>query len=177
MKRCFIAIDVSDEARTVVAEHLASLKRGFRDARVSWTKPENLHITLKFLGDVDDDVLQSLIEQLSGLQNFEPFMLALGHPECFGKRVLAIAVNDTNGGLAALQDSVERICLRLGFERENRVFRPHITIGRIREQKGTTPLIAAHKTSRIKSVRFGVDSVVLYESKLGPGGSVYRRVT
>ncbi|HSK30956.1 MAG TPA: RNA 2',3'-cyclic phosphodiesterase [Candidatus Limnocylindria bacterium] len=176
MKRCFIAIDISGEARAVIAEHAAALKREFRDIRVSWTKPENLHVTLKFLGDVDDQTVGRVAERLCDLPAFDPVQLTLSKTRSFGKRVLAVAVNDPNGRLGALQDSVEQMCAKLGFERDKRAFRPHITTARIRDQKSVNALIEANRTSAIEPVEFVVESVVLYESKLGPGGSVYTKI-
>ena len=62
MKRIFIAVDISDEVRRIVTAYIENLRKDFRDVRVGWDKPEKLHLTLKFLGDVDEKQLESFKE-------------------------------------------------------------------------------------------------------------------
>ncbi len=174
MKRVFIAVDISEEARQVAAIHADELRRKFHDVRVSWVRPANMHITLKFIGDRNDNeiaAMTSSIERVAG--KISPFDAALSAPIAFGSGVLVIEVADPSGSFAELSTFLEAECERLGIVREKRSFRPHITIGRIRSQKGVQPLIAEHRHSKIEPAAFEVDAITLYESNLSPAGSVY----
>ncbi len=174
MKRVFLAIDIPDQARHAAAAHTEKLRSQFGNVRVSWVRPENMHITLRFLGDTSDE----RIEQIStGFRRIaadtEVFDAALDKPVAFGRRTLVIGVNDVSGCFAELGRLIETACRKFGLAAETRPFRPHLTVGRIRDQKNTGSLISAHRNARIAPVRFKVSSVVVYESLLGSTGSVY----
>lgn len=173
MKRVFIAVDISDDARRAAASHVEKLRREFRDTRVNWVRAENMHITLTFLGEVYDE-----IERISsGLKRVadesKAFETSLGKPLAFGRQTLVIGVADSSGSFAELSRLNENECQKLGFDKEARPFRQHVTIGRIREKKGTAGLIAAHRNAKVEPISFEVNSLILYESQLQPTGSVY----
>jgi 2'-5' RNA ligase len=89
MKRIFIAADISDEVRRAAAAHIENIRRRYRNVRVSWVRPENLHVTVKFLGDVDERRLEAVKAAVSrSVEGIGPFQAALSTPEAFGKRVL-----------------------------------------------------------------------------------------
>lgn len=178
MKRVFIAVDISEEARRVTAAHIDDLRRRFRGVRVSWVRPENLHITLKFLGDTSDEQIEKLSKAINLVaKEIQQFKASLSVPLAFGRRVLVIEIADATGNFKEINRLIDDEGEKIGMKRENRPFRPHLTIARIRDKKGTRRLVAEHLRTKIEPVVFEVNAIVLYESKLLPTGSVYSRLS
>ena len=177
-KRTFIALDISDSARTACESHIDRLRREFGDVRVGWERPEKLHITLKFLGATNVAILPELENQLSkAAEAHPPFKLRMSKPGVFPSRsrprILWLGVEDETHSTASLHMLINIACEPLGFEGERREFRPHVTIGRIREPNRAGALTDAHLRSPIEPVEFEVRKIVVYESNLQPSGSVY----
>jgi len=180
-KRVFIAIDISEQAREAAKLHIDDLRKAAVDVRVGWERPEKLHLTLKFLGNIDDLRINALVEQLSDLASkVQPFTVELIGAGCFPNarqpRILWIGTRD-NGEMASLAESVERCCQSLGFLPENRRFTAHLTVARIREPQKGQQLAALHMERGFESVAFEVRELVIYESKLTPKGSRYTRLS
>src|SRR5215471_16330248 len=136
-KRLFIAVDISDEARAVVARYVEELKKASRNVRVSWTKAENLHLTLKFLGDVEESRIAALAsgvaKQAAALSTIDLEIGGTGvFPSPAKAKVLWVGVNNPDGSLANAAQRIDEVCEKLGFPREDRKFSPHLTIGRVR---------------------------------------------
>jgi 2'-5' RNA ligase len=177
-KRTFIAIDISEPARAACNDHVDALRRAFANVRVGWERPEKIHMTLKFLGATDDSVLERLTDGVPDIAaKYDRFNLRLTGPGVFPSktkpRILWIGVEDHAGALAKIQPDVERFCSRLGFEKDDRPYRPHLTVGRVREPQNAARLADAHLDAQIEPVEFEVADIVIYESKLQPTGSVY----
>jgi len=182
VRRIFIAIDISEQARKAAAEHIEYLRNADRDVRVGWEKAEKLHITLKFLGDVDEPRIATLgvaIQQIAS--RFHPFKLELSDtgvfPNARQPRILWLGIVNTDDQLKTLAASIESACEKLGFAAEDRQFKPHLTIARVREPQKGRQLAAMHLNSDFGSVGFTVRKIVIYESKLGPAGSVYTPIS
>ena len=176
-KRLFIAADISDEAKTAAAALIASLQVEYPVKGVSWSKPENLHITIKFLGDTDEAAEWDLIQKFSSITApYQPFRLKLGKPELLGKRVMSIAIRSDTPTIFSLEMEIGTECERLGFPREGRRFHPHVTLARIRQPESARELGQHFLQTQIEPLGFDVREIVLYESKLGAGGSVYNVV-
>ncbi len=177
MKRIFIAVDISDEARQMAASYIDALRRAFPKLRVGWERPEKLHLTVKFLGDVND---KELIEVRRSVENIAAagfaFSVSLGGTGVFppkgDPRILWLGAVD-NGHLAPIASALNDEFARLGFERERRKFSPHLTIARLRDPRASTELAAKHRAGVFGPVSFEVREIVLYESKLLPAGAVY----
>src|SRR5688572_4226894 len=136
--RIFIAIDISAEARRSCAGHIDRLRTRFTNVRIGWERPEKLHVTLRFLGEMDGGILRRLeksIESVAG--EYGPFTLRLSETGVFPSRsrprILWIGVEDEGRSISALHRSIDALCTELGFEGEKREFRPHLTIARLRE--------------------------------------------
>jgi RNA 2',3'-cyclic 3'-phosphodiesterase len=177
-KRLFIAIDISAEACRAAASYIDSLKRAWPDYRISWTKPENLHLTLKFLGDTEeakiDAVGNALINAVAAVSKFQ---IEIGETGVFPSprkpKVLWLGISDISGNLKKATHGIEKNCAEIGFPEDERDFSPHLTIGRVRDPRSAREMARAHIRNEFEPVRFDVSRVVLYESKLGSGGSVY----
>lgn len=181
MKRIFIAVNISDEARRRAAAHIDGLRARFMKLRVGWERPEKLHLTLKFFGDVNEDQLGQLnkaTEQAASV--VEPFRLSTAETGVFPSirkaRVLWLGVVDPGGEFRRFHQMLETECEKAGFAPESRDLKPHLTIARLREPERSAGLAAAHLRAEIEPVEFLVPEVVIYESRLGPTGSVYTPV-
>jgi RNA 2',3'-cyclic 3'-phosphodiesterase len=177
-KRTFIALDISDEARSECSRHIEEMRRQFKDVRVGWERTQKLHITLKFLGPTPDTVLPKIEEGLRRIAAYQPRVyLALSRTGVFpGKarpRILWVGLSDESGGAQNLYSEVDSVCSELEFAGEDRDFRPHITVGRVREPQKATLLAKAHLSRTIEPVEFTVGEIVLYESRLASKGSEY----
>jgi 2'-5' RNA ligase len=176
--RVFVAVALPDEVRDRVATHIASLRKSVPDARASWARPDALHITLKFLGDVDRVRIDKLVEVVSrasaGLERFSLAIEGAGSfPPRGPARVLWLGIEDLSGKLAELQQRLEDECYSNGFPREARLFHPHLTVARIRNPAWAKELAAAHCGLGFSRVEFEVDRVVVMRSELGSSGSRY----
>ncbi|PYS99087.1 MAG: RNA 2',3'-cyclic phosphodiesterase [Acidobacteria bacterium] len=181
-RRIFLAIDISDAARTVCSSHIDALRTEFPQVRVGWERPEKLHITLKFLGPTSDETLVELDRRLTSVAaRYRAFRLKLGasgsFPEKGKPRVLWIGIDEATDDLRRLQNEVEQVCVSLDYEPEDKSFHPHITIGRVRDPRDSLAVVEAHRATPIEAVEFEVRSVAIYESKLLPTGSVYSKIS
>ena len=176
-RRLFVAVDISEEARRRAADHIDKMRALVDGVRVGWERAEKLHVTLKFLGKVDEaDVAHVSDTTASVAAGFAPFRIALAGTGVFPRlkqpRVLWLGINEERVLPKIAADLESRLSV-LGFEVEERPFSPHLTIGRIREQQKAKRLAEAHLQSRFEPVEFTVTELVVYESILRPNGSVY----
>lgn len=181
MKRIFIAVDISDEARRRAAAHIEELRSGVKKLRVGWERPEKLHLTLKFLGDVTDEQLERLNNAVEkATSQTGAFYLSTGKTGVFPSirkaRVLWLGLENSGGELYRLHAILEAECEKAGFARETRDFKPHLTIARLREPGKSADIAGAHLRAQIEPVEFEVPEIVIYESRLAPTGSVYTPV-
>jgi 2'-5' RNA ligase len=178
--RSFIAIEISEALR----QRLRDLLREFQKtgADVKWVRPEGIHLTLKFLGDVERDDLEILSQALRpAVEHFVPFDLRAQGARCFpafrNPRVVWMGLSGEEGGVSRLQREIETITADLGFPSEDRPFKPHLTLGRVRSPKGKIPLTQLIEgNSRLDLGSFRVERVILFRSDLKPEGAVYTRL-
>jgi len=181
-KRLFIAVNISDEARRRAAAHIDKLRVSAKDVRVGWERPEKLHITLKFLGNVEDNLVAKVSDAAASVAAiFKPFRLAVVGTGLFPRirqpRVLWLGIKNDDGSLRTLAVEIDMRLSQFGFVPEARPFSPHLTIARIRDPQKAKRLAESHLQSRFESVRFSVKELVVYESQPNPTGSVYRVVS
>ena len=178
--RCFVAVEISQETRQAVAVVLEELGPLGRDVR--WVKPENLHLTLKFLGNVEEERISPVLRALEGAARETPaFYLGFrglgAFPSLRRPRVLWIGVDQGSEGLTHLAQRVDSAMGTLGITREDRPFSPHLTLGR-RQSGLASPEIerALRERGDLRFPAVMVESVTLFRSILGPGGPEYRRL-
>jgi len=175
--RAFIAAELPEPCRQEVAAFQSKLQRSGAD--VKWVETGNLHLTLKFLGEIDDNRVEPLKESLAGLRSRSPFQIHLEGIGAFPKttypKVIWVGVNEGKEKLAELAQAVEKICSGLGFPPEERPFSPHLTIGRVRSQEQLAPLIKQLQTAEFRAkTPAEIGKLTLFQSTLGPRGPVYR---
>jgi 2'-5' RNA ligase len=176
--RVFCAVMLPGEVRAAAAAHAARLRRDFPDARASWPRPEGLHITLKFIGEVEAARVEALARAAgAAAEGFKPFPLSIEESGTFpprgAARVLWLGVKDPAGQLSRLQSRLEQECAAAGFPSEERAFKPHLTLARLRAPKDAHALSEAHRHAAFGPHHFQVTELVVMRSELGPGGSRY----
>lgn len=176
--RVFCAVELPDEVRAAACAHASRLRRDFPDARAGWSRPESLHVTLKFVGEVEAARVEALSRAAcAAVEEFEPFELSIEEAGTFpprgAARVLWLGVKDASGGLARLQRRLEDKCAAAGFPREPKQFKPHLTLARLRTPKDAHALSEAHRHTTFGPHRFTVSELLIIRSELGPGGSRY----
>jgi RNA 2',3'-cyclic 3'-phosphodiesterase len=172
--RVFVAVEISDEARRLAAERIEFLRQKFPHLRVGWERPEKLHLTLKFLGDMTENQLGDLKKAVDAVAGeFASFEIAIADAGAFPPRVLWLGVKDKSQNLAKVQTRIETETALLGFEREQRHFNPHLTLARLKEPEKSRALADLHKQTDFDAVSFEVSQIVIFNSELRPTGSVY----
>jgi 2'-5' RNA ligase len=178
--RLFLAIELPQDVR----DHLIAVRRRLEPAlpKIAYTRGENLHLTLKFLGEVEKKRLTPITESI-GLIKPAAIELSADGIECFPNRgtinVVTASMTGTLPPLRALVESIEQRCKFLGFEKEQRAYRPHVTLARAR------PVLSAKFRATAEEVTselwpgptFAPAEFVLMDSQLTPEGSKYSTVS
>ncbi len=168
--RIFVAVFPPPE---VVKEALAAARLP-PDDRIRWTRPENVHLTLKFLGDVREELLDDIRAVLEEVcASHAPFKVALAglgaFPSARRARILWASVGEGSGRLRSLATGLDTGLTSSGFEHERRPYTPHLTLGRVRGNPASLQLTPGSIDSK-----FMIGSIELVESMLTPEGSVYK---
>jgi RNA 2',3'-cyclic 3'-phosphodiesterase len=181
--RAFIAIEIPLGIREAICKAITPLQKGL-GSLVRWVPMENMHLTLKFLGDVSPANVEMLSQMLHAEADlFHCFDLHLSglssFPNLKRPRVIYIGIQ-APAMLEALQRGIESASRRLGYESEERGFSPHLTIGRVKQSVTATDQQAIRRALEDTGIDLlgtaRVDSVQLYRSDLKPSGSVYTRL-
>lgn len=175
--RTFIAIKLTSEIISGISRVQEELKRS--GAKVKWVWPENIHLTLKFLGYITSEELERV--KVAAREAFKPFrsfginVSDLGaFPKINYPRVIWLGIAKGKEELKRLTFTLEGRLARIGFAREKREFSSHLTLGRVKSQKGIGGLIEAlinTETSHLGSMK--VDKIAIIQSELKPQGPVY----
>ena len=195
MIRAFLAVELSQELRVELADFQQKLKQSIetevnRNTRISWVQPAKIHLTIKFLGDLDEQVLDPLlstVEQAIGSQSsvnvplerlgafprpYSPRVLWVGPSENWERGAEGVRVTELHG-------AIEQACEGLGFLRETKPFSPHLTLARMKmgeRQIGVALATSGVLDQPLSVGSMAVESVVLMKSELKPTGSVYTRL-
>jgi 2'-5' RNA ligase len=193
--RAFLAVELSHELRAQLATVQQELMRSIepemkRDRRISWAQPASIHLTIKFLGDMDEQVIDPLraaLEQAIGsrLAVNVPLERLGAFPRPQSPRVLWVGPSENweRGAeakrVAELHGAIEQACEGLRFLRETRPFSPHLTLARIRVGEWHVGVALAKGGVLDRPLSLGsltVESVVLMKSELKPTGSIYAKL-
>lgn len=174
--RCFISIDVEDEE---ILSRILKAQRALEGsgADLKLVEPQNIHVTLKFLGEVGEGKLEEVVEALKAVE-FEPFRIALrglgAFPSPGRPRVVWIGVAEGAEETSSIYLQLEDKLAKLGFPKEGRGFTPHLTIARVKSGRGREGLLKVLQA--LKDEEFGrmpVKGVRLKKSVLTPRGPIY----
>jgi 2'-5' RNA ligase len=175
--RLFIAIEIPEE----IKQKMADVQRRLRDTDVDagWTRPEGIHLTLKFLGEILEskvpDIMGALTRAVGGTGGFRLAVERVGtFPSPKNARVVWVGVSGDVERLMNLQTAVEDAMAELGMERDDRPFTPHLTLGRIKYLRSKEKwLNVLEEIKNIKLAGFDVKAVALMKSELKRTGAEY----
>ncbi|MBI2560737.1 MAG: RNA 2',3'-cyclic phosphodiesterase [Planctomycetes bacterium] len=178
--RTFIAVEINEEIRKGLSDLITRLKTTGAD--VKWVAPENIHITLKFLGYIEDSqvvlVSQLIREATTSINSFTTVIKHLGaFPNVKRPRVIFVVAHEEGNNLATIYSRLNESLTKLDIESESREFTPHLTVGRVKSLKNLTAL--TDLMDSLKESSFGqqmVKGIVLMQSDLKPTGPVYKKL-
>jgi 2'-5' RNA ligase len=182
--RAFIAIDLSPEIQRGLDEVVGNYRAQLPNIPIRWVAASNIHLTLKFLGDVSLSNLNMLTDMIQvEISSHHQFDISVGgsgaFPNLHQPRVIWVGV-EAPSELTAIQNGIEATTGRLGYAREERAFSPHLTLGRVSRNAATQDIKTISKA--LESTRIGflgatcVENVHLYRSDLRPTGAVYTQI-
>jgi RNA 2',3'-cyclic 3'-phosphodiesterase len=170
--RAFLAIELPLEIKTYLQKVIADMAPGMRGVR--WVRQDGLHITLKFLGEIEKDTAFRIKDVIPGIRtDYIPFSASIKSIDAFPNRrrtrVVVVKLGDGIENIRDIFNDVEEGLLRLNIEPEGREYTPHITLGRVKDPQ---PLLEKD-IIRLEEKRFTVDRVVLFQSTLTKEGAQY----
>lgn len=173
--RAFIAIELSAEARAVLADVVATLEQRIAPGVVKWVAPQRMHLTLRFLGDTPLAKLEEVAAAMDSVaQQQAPFALELDALGCFPDerrpRVIWVGVRGAVARATDLQRALDEALEGAGWEREKQPFRPHLTLGRVKDRKEK---VALPWGAGVAPASIPVHEIVLFESQLRREGPRY----
>ena len=175
--RSFLAIELPSAIAKGIERVQDDLKRSHADVR--WVEPGRIHLTLKFFGNIDEEACDGIVDAVGkAVSEVKPFSLTVkglgAFPSIRNPRVIWLGVEDGGGVLKPLQGAVEKNLGRIGYPGEEREFKPHLTLGRVRSGKGKPELLGRlEDLLGIHLGEFRVDRLVLFKSDLRPTGPIY----
>ena len=177
--RAFIAMELSDKMRNELHRLQEKLKEESRD--IKWVKPENIHLTLKFLGEIDDERIETVKAALGAIssrnQSFEISLFKLGaFPGLDDPRVIWVGIDKSCSLVESIALSIEKDLGEKGFPPEERAFSAHLTLGRVKSGRNRSDL-----KNKLLSIEVGqetalVDRITLFRSTLTPEGPIYAEI-
>ena len=178
--RAFIAFDTPAPIKEAMSQTQSRLKE-FK-AEVRWEPPAKFHATIKFLGDVQDEMVPPVTRQIEMVvARFPPFNVvycSMGvFPTKRRPRVIWIGCEDADGVIIGLKQALDTALRPHGFPVEERPFHPHITLGRVNGERGITDLLSNLESLNFTPLSARVERILLMKSRLKPQGSEYSIVT
>lgn len=177
--RVFLAVEIDEK----LLDKIADVQKSFAEceAPVKYVETENLHCTLKFFGEIDDNKLNDIIEVIENkIRNHEPFKLSIKKTGVFPNeryiRVLWLGMEDVEP-FSNLQKDLDEDFVKMGFKKE-RSYVPHLTIGRVKGAKNKTELLSRLKDlGEVEIGEMDISKIVLKKSELTPAGPIYTTIT
>ena len=177
MIRSFLAIEIPVTVLKKIGEVQEELR--FSRAEVRWVNPEKIHLTLKFFGNIEESKVEPIVESIGGpIHATSPFSLqakGLGaFPHFRNPKVVWLGLVDRQQIMIPLQKQLEDQLEKIGFQREDRPFQPHLTLGRTTSSRGRDELVGRMEKYREEEFgEFQVEGVTLFKSELKPSGPIY----
>jgi len=174
--RSFIAVDITDDMRSAVEKLQERLKGA--EADVKWVAPQNMHLTLKFLGDTPEEKepdLKAVLDRVAG--NYRAFDISLFKLGAFPKldlpKVVWVGIDNNCGLIEEIAGKIDTECEKAGFLKETRAFSAHLTIGRVTSLKNKDKLKQMLLDLSVPALSSRITEIVLYKSVLTRQGPVY----
>jgi 2'-5' RNA ligase len=183
--RSFIAIEIPDELKTVFTRLQDRLKLG-KHTSVKWVNPRSMHLTLKFLGNIDKDRINSIVSVMEAVvQGIAPFRIEVnelgGFPNLRRVQVVWVGIGGEMDKISRLQQQIESGLFHLGFAVESRPFTPHLTLARLRERASLEERQSLGQLIADSGFKGGytinVEAISLMMSRLSREGAIYKQIS
>lgn len=176
--RTFCAIELSSDIRSRIQQHIEKLRAAHPDVALSWSRVDNIHLTLKFFGNVEQKLIPRIAKAGEfAVKGFQPFEILIAGTGVFPRpkqpRVLWIGVTDPEEKLTELQRQFDNNAAAQGFPKEERAFSPHLTIARVRKPGGTSQVAEMNQRLGFSPIPLSVRELVVFRSELSSQGSRY----
>jgi 2'-5' RNA ligase len=176
--RLFLGVELPDAYRQLLTPAIEDLSM-LTDASVNWSKAATWHLTLKFLGETDETRIPALKKALAAV-DFSPFIIRAGgagaFPDARRPKVLWAGLDEGGEQIAELARSIEDALAAIGFPREEKRFRPHLTLGQVRRPATGDWSAVLDAAATREWPPFTVDRFILWRSRLEPAGAVHNPV-
>ncbi|MBN2097392.1 MAG: RNA 2',3'-cyclic phosphodiesterase [Candidatus Omnitrophica bacterium] len=175
--RAFIALELTAEIQKQLGQIQDELRKA--DADVKWVKPEGIHLTLKFLGNISlkmAEEIKPVIDQITKEQRAFPLSISQvgAFPKVEYPRVIWVGIEQGKDETVKLAQSLEQRLIQLGFLPEQRRFSPHLTLGRVRSNQNRQQLKELLQTAKCPESTMPAEKVILFKSTLTPQGAIYQ---
>jgi len=176
MIRTFIAISVPERVKNNIEELQRQLKRG--GGHLKWIRTESIHLTLKFLGDVEESKIDTIADSVhKAVSSQQPFIISVSGTGAFPNikrpRVLWAGIDEGKEILTSLATGIDRACTALGFKPEKRKFSAHLTIGRVKSSKNIQNTLNTMNSTDFEGGSFRAEEIQIIKSELRPEGAKY----
>ena len=176
--RLFCAVPLPQAVKDQIRDHINRLCQSIPQVQASWVHPDNVHLTVKFIGETPKARSDDLVKAASrAAEKSRAFQIRIEQAGAFPKhgppRVLWIGIHDFSGNLGELQARLENQCANEGFPKEPRAFHPHLTIARLRKPHGARTLAQVHQTQRFEAIDVEVAELLVIRSELGREAAKY----
>jgi len=177
--RLFIALPLEKPAEEMLGRVVGDLRTC--GGRVSWVRAENIHLTVKFLGDTEEDNVSRIAERLDEVsKDHRPVSVTIdrlgGFPNLSRPRVIWAGIEGDIEVLDLIAAEVDRRMQSLGWDLEKRGFKPHLTLGRVRDTHGLERLTDRIRDYKLDATVVLLDRLTLFKSTLTPQGAIYERL-
>ena len=177
--RLFIALPLENSVKTALGSIISDLKP--HGGSVKWVKPDNIHMTLRFLGETDEklvDKIKAQIDEVAGQHRRVHTSISTlgGFPNLNRPRVIWVGMERDIEHLAKMAHQLELKIRTLGFEEESKSFKAHLTLARIRNPHGLESLLGPLRDYQLNEIPVNFDRIVLFKSTLTPQGPIYDRL-
>ncbi|MFW5993866.1 MAG: RNA 2',3'-cyclic phosphodiesterase [Halanaerobiaceae bacterium] len=153
------------------------------EGKIKFVRPENLHVTLKFLGETETDKKEKIISILDSLENRNGFKTDIQTVSAFpgmkNPKILVAKLIKNKEILQGIYSKLENDLLKLGFEKETRYFIPHITLARTKDNRGQKSLadwFASRERTKFNQISFKINKICLFQSILKSDGPIYKEI-
>ena len=176
--RSFFAIELPEDIRRYIERDIVSRLKKV-PAKVKWVARENMHLTVRFLGEISRQKVDEIVEKMFDMniqERISVVSLSLSEIGTFGRRnprVIWLGLSGEVEKIVELHGYIERVCDAVKLPADDKKFSPHITIGRVKSPSHTDKLLAEIKKLTIKQLDFMVREVILFKSTLTPSGPIY----
>ena len=179
--RSFLAFELPDDIKSILTRVSGEIRESSLDVR--WVRPESIHLTVIFMGDVQSEQIPSMGASLGAVcANHVPFTISLRPMGCFpnsrNPRVIWLGIDGDLERMSRFRDDLQRILSPFGIKEEERAFRPHLTLGRFKKpaKRQTEMEQMLAKYSELSSPARILKELFLFRSDLKPDGAVYTKM-